>query len=401
MLSAQVFATFALKSKYGLDTVGEYVMVLTISQITIVGISQPFSSLIRRDLSLKNQHDSNNYISNVNYLRVVNMLVVIVLAILIIPFFSNNISKLAPFLILMLLAKGFEMLNDTYFVTYQALSKFKLYAILKIGFAILSIGNVAAMYLSTYELETFYIIQVVCALVFLVINKVISRAKGISKNIVNVLNLKFSSELKYLLKSSWPLILSGSVFQASSKINIFVIYSIIGAKDLGIFSILLLISNIFSGASSSIGVVVIGKFTILINRSFKEFKRIFSKSLFLFFAAGFLLALLYILAYPIIQNFYKLETSKIFYVNVTITLTIPILFLTGCIGNIFLILKKQILTLYVTLTVLLVNIPIYIILVKVYGLNGAGYAYFITALFQLCLMLYLTYMVLNKNEKFQ
>ncbi len=374
-------------------------MVLTISQIAIVGISLPFSFLIRRDLSLHNQHESNNFITNVNYFRIINIFIAIILAFLITPFCSNSISKLTPFLILMLLAKGFEMLNDTYFVTYQSLSKYKLYAILKIGYAVCSIGNVVALYFSIHALETFYIMQVVIALIFLIINKLISKAKGLVKDIINVLNLKFNAERKYLLKASWPLIVSGSVFQASSRINIFIIYSIIGAKDLGVFSILLLISNIFSGASSSIGVVVIGKFTILINRSLKEFRRVFTKSLFLFLGIGFLLALLYTLAFPFIQNFYKIEISKIFYLNVTFAVTIPILFLTGCIGNIFLILKKQILVLYITLTVLLVNIPIYTTFVKLYALNGAGYAYFITALFQLCLILVTAYIVINKSQK--
>jgi hypothetical protein len=67
MLSTQVFTTIALKHKYDLDTVGQYVMLLTISQLAIVGISQPFSSIIRRDLSPKNQTETSNYISNVNY----------------------------------------------------------------------------------------------------------------------------------------------------------------------------------------------------------------------------------------------------------------------------------------------------------------------------------------------
>ena len=50
ILGAQVLASFVLNKKYGIEAVGVYALVLAVAQIVVVGVSLPFSSLIRRDL---------------------------------------------------------------------------------------------------------------------------------------------------------------------------------------------------------------------------------------------------------------------------------------------------------------------------------------------------------------
>ena len=71
--------------------------------------------------------------------------------------------------------------------------------------------------------------------------------------------------------------------------------------------------------------------------------------------------------------------------------------LPSCISNIFLILKKQIAGMYVSILVLVINILLYVSLAYGYNLQGAGYAYFIMALVQLGLILIWAFRILQKK----
>ena len=103
MLGAQVLASVVINRKYGIEAVGIYALVLAISQIVITGISQPFSSLIRRDLVLLKKETAILYVKNVNYLRFLNLILILIITLILISFFSEKINNIKPFLILMLI----------------------------------------------------------------------------------------------------------------------------------------------------------------------------------------------------------------------------------------------------------------------------------------------------------
>lgn len=399
MIGAQVLASFVINHKYGISSVGEYALLLAVSQIVIVGVSMPFSSLIRRDLSLLGFKEAGSYIFNVNYFRMANTIITIVVAILIMPFFSASIAGIKLFLILMLLYKGLDMLNDTYFVTYQSLTKYRTYAALKISYAVLILASLAVIYISNLPIEFFYYSQVGIALLFFLFNsymfrhnKMHYRGETVKKGINTIARIN-------LLKEAWPMIINSLVSQASAKLNAIIIFHFIGAGDLGVFSVLLMFSNIFAGVGNSIGIVVISNFTILIEKSVTRFRIFFRKSLFLFFSVGIGMALLYAIFLPFLIKFYKFEMPGLLWLNIFIGSAIPFLFTTSCISNIFLILKKQIAGMYVSVVVLIINIVLYIGLSYTYNLKGAAYAYFIMALFQLCLILIWSFRILQKKAQ--
>ena len=398
MLGAQVLASFVINYKYGIASVGEFALVLAVAQIIIVGVSMPFSSLIRRDLSLAGPSAAGGYISDVNYFRAVNIVIAISLSLLIMPLFSANLDGIKLFLVLMLLSKGLDMLNDTYFVTYQSLSKYRTYAALKITYALLMWASLVVIYFSNLPLACFYYSQVGIALLFLFFNIYLFKSSGMQhpKNVAGPKEKRIESR-NHLIKEAWPMIVNSLVSQASAKLNAIIIFHFIGAGDLGVFSVLLMFSNIFAGVGNSIGIVVISNFTVLMEESVTRFRVFFKKSLWLFFAIGIGMALLYAVILPFLIRFYKFEIPGLFWLNVFIGSAIPFLFTTSCISNIFLILKKQIAGMYVSILVLVINILLYVSLAYGYNLQGAGYAYFIMALVQLGLILIWAFRILQKK----
>ena len=397
LLAAQVFLTYTINHKFGVNSVGDYALLITVAQITVQGLGQSFSPLIRRDLSIKGQNAAINYVNNTNYFRIIFTVVAILGVVMSMPFFSENMKKLSFFLILIMFSKGFEMLNETYFVTYQSLSKYKLYATVKLFYSLLVWINLLLFYFAYDNLNLFYSSQVLLGISFFIFNILVFKALATEKNNFKF-TIKLSAEKKELLKEAWPLMVNALIFQASSRLNVIVLYNIIGAKELGIFSILILFSNIFAGVGNSIGVVLISKFTISANNSIIRFKTLYKKSLFAFFFIGLFLAILFLFSVPYLLKFYKLDFSHTGNINFIIGCGIPILFVTGCVGGIFLILKSQIIGVYVSLLVLLLNIPIYIILATKFGLFGGGYAYIITALLQLFLIVFWSVKIINRKS---
>ena len=397
MLGAQVLASVVINRKYGIEAVGIYALVLAISQIVITGISQPFSSLIRRDLVLLKKETAILYVKNVNYLRFLNLILILIITLILISFFSEKINNIKPFLILMLISKGFEMLNDTYFVTYQSLSKYKRYAILKTVYSLLMCFSIAFIYFNNVNIELLYYLQVIVGIAYFIFNYLLFEKLMPYERLKKGLNLFLSQDRKHLLLETWPMMVNSLVFQGSSKLNAIIIFHFISAKDLGIFSILVMFSNIFGGVGNSLGIVLISRFTILIQESVKQFKIFFKKSMLLFFGLGVVLFICYIFSLPLLVNIFKLKMPGLFKLNLVIGAAIPFLFATGCIGNIFFILKKQIVGVYISIIVLLFNVLLYSCFAFSFALEGTGYAYLITSAFQFFIILFWASKILKKR----
>jgi O-antigen/teichoic acid export membrane protein len=398
MLGAQVFASYVINHNYGVAAVGEFALVLAIAQIVIVGISLPFSSLIRRDLSLAGEEEARVYVTNVNYFRCANIIFAILLTLLIMPFFSGNMGGMKVFLLLMLVSKGFDMINDTYFVTYQSLSKYKLYAALKIIYASLMWGSLLLLFIYKWPIEVFYYSQAVIGLVYMLFNVYLFSKKRIGQKPKIEYKEKIKKTRFRLLHEAWPMIVNSLVSQASAKLNAIIIFHFIGAGDLGVFSVLLMFSNIFAGIGNSIGIVVISKFTVLAEESMAIFNRFFKKSLLLFLGIGLLMSIAYAIMLPILIHFYHFNPKGLLWLNISIGTAIPFLFTTSCVSNIFLILKKQVAGMYVSFLVLFVNVITYLGLSSSFGLQGAGYAYLIMAVLQLSFILLSAFSIMRKKS---
>jgi len=399
MLGAQVLASFVINDKYGIEAVGAYVLVLTIAQIVIVGLGMPFSFLLRRDLALYGFKEAGNYTTLVNYFRTFIIVISIGFTLLLFPFFGHDIAQVRLFLILMLLTKGLEMLNDTYFVAYQSVGKYRTYATLKMSYASLIWASLSVMYFGNFTLHIFYYTQVAIAAVFLLLNVYLFRRFRLQDlNLVGAPLHTRITQARQLIREAWPMTVNSLVSQGSAKLNAVIIFHFIGAGDLGIFSVLLMFSNIFAGVGNAIGIVVISNFTLLVQSSVVKFRLFFTKSLVVFFGIGLLMTLLYIIALPFLVQLYHFEQLNLYWLNVFIGSAIPLLFTTSCIGNIFLILNKQIIGMYVAIVVLFVNVMAYVGLSYRFQLDGAGYAYFLMAFFQLALILWWTFRILSQKQ---
>lgn len=398
MLGAQVFASYVINHNYGVVAVGEFALVLAIAQIAIVGVSLPFSSLIRRDLSLAGQENASNYVTNVNLFRFGNIVLALLVTLLIMPFFSGSMGGMKIFLLLMLVSKGFDMINDTYFVTYQSLSKYKLYAALKIIYALLMWTGLLLLFIYKWPVEVFYYSQVLIGLFYMLLNAYLFSKNGIGRKSKPEHKEKIKKTRLRLLNEAWPMIVNSLVSQASAKLNAIIIFNFIGAADLGLFSVLLMFSNIFAGVGNSIGIVVIGRFTVLAQESMAIFNRFFKKSLLLFLGIGLVMSIAYAAMLPFLIHFYHFNPKGLFWLNVSIGTAIPFLFTTSCISNIFLILKKQVAGMYVSFLVLVVNVITYVWFSSGLGLQGAGYAYLTTAFLQLGFILLLTFFIIRKKS---
>ena len=375
MLGAQVLASFVINDKYGIEAVGAYALVLAIAQIVIVGVGMPFSSLLRRDLALQGFKEAGNYTTVVNYFRLSITVISISITLLLFPFFGHDIAQVRLFLILMLLTKGIDMLNDTYFVAYQSVAKYRTYATLKMSYAALIWASLAVMYFGDFPLPIFYYTQVAIAATFLLLNIYLFRRFRLQdlSSVGAPLHTQITQP-RQLIKEAWPMIVNSLVSQGSAKLNAIIIFHFIGAGDLGVFSVLLMFSNIFAGVGNAIGIVVISNFTLLMQSSVVKFRLFFTKSLGVFFGIGLLMALLYSIALPFLIQFYHFEQYNLYWLNVFIGSAIPFLFTTSCISNIFLILNKQIVGMYVAIVVLFVNVMAYVGLSHSFQLQGAGYA---------------------------
>jgi O-antigen/teichoic acid export membrane protein len=399
MLGAQVLASFVVNDKYGIEAVGAYALVLAIAQIVVVGVGMPFSSLMRRDLALLGFKEAGNYTTVVNFFRIAITVLSIALASMLFPFFGSAMEHIRLFLLMVLLTKGLDMLNDTYFVAYQSVAKYRTYATLKISYAVLIWASLAVMYFGDFPIPIFYYTQVGIAAAFLLLNVYFFRRFRLQD--LNRLEAPFHTHItkpRQLIKEAWPMVVNSLVSQGSAKLNAVIIFHFIGAGDLGIFSVLLMFSNIFAGVGNAIGIVVISNFTLLLQSSVVKFRLFFTKSLLVFFGIGLLMALLYSIALPILIQFYHFEHYNLFWLNVFIGSAIPFLFTTSCISNIFLILNKQIAGMYVAIVVLFVNVIAYVGLTHSLQLQGAGYAYFLMAFLQLALILWWTLRILSQKQ---
>lgn len=396
MLSSQVFTSYIINKKCGTEALGTYALVLAIAQIVVQGFSAPFSSLIRRDLAIGNVN-VREFIKNILTLRLGNIFIVILSLFLIEPVLSYQLLQIRSFLILMFLIKGIEMMNDTYFVTYQALSKYKLYALLKIGNAtFVWIGLILLLYINP-DVHYFYYIPIFIGSIFLVINFFLFKLNtNYSKSSIQNHSIKGPSQIKTLLKETWPIMINSLAYQASAKLNAIVLFNFIGSKAVGVFSVFLMFSNIFAGLGNPIGIVFIGKYSIFIEKSAEKFEAYFRKTIIAFLGIGILLCTTFIIFIPNILYYYKFDIPNLKLISLIIALSIPFAFATGCIGNIFVVLRKQLLGMYISFVMLFLNLLFFTFFVNFWGLNGATFAYLLCTFLQLLLIVILAFMVNKK-----
>lgn len=378
MLGSFVLINVLINHYYGTELVGVYILCYSIAQIGILGIGSVFSLLMRRDLSI-NQYDSNNYLSKVQLLRFSNLLIVLLISTVSIVLFYQPLQSNLLFVLLMIGAKGFDALSESYYTAYQTLNRIREYSVFKILNAATFVLVSVFVCLNHYGIEYLYWSQLICAVLFFVINfyrwyqtkSIYSSIEG--KALQNV-------TYRFLIIESFPLMVSALVFQLGLRLNNVLIFDKIGERNLGVFSIVAITIGVFTGVANALAIVFFGRLSRIFVDQPEAFIKRLHQTIALFLIIGLSFFLLYLVFTPIIEYLFGLTIDHQLYR--VMSSAIPFMFVVSCLGGVFTIIKKQKLGMYLSVAVLIFNLTVYYLLTKQYGLIGAGYAFLTTAVFQ-------------------
>jgi O-antigen/teichoic acid export membrane protein len=378
MLGAFVLVNFIIDHYYGTQVMGIYFLAYSIAQIGILGVGSAFTLLMRRDLSL-NKYDCNYYLSKVLLLRFSNLLIVLFLTSVLITFFYQPLRSNLLFVMLMIAAKGFDALSETYYTAYQTLNRIGEYSFFKIlnavAFALVSVF----VCLNQYNIEYLYWSQLICATVIFTIN---FARWYVTKNRVSPIDSRTNQKVTYrfLLFESTPLIVNALIFQLGLRANNILIFDMIGEKSLGIFSLVFITISVFAGVANTLAIVFFGRLSRIFVDERRDFSKRLHQTITLFLAIGISFSILYLVFTPIVEHKFGLGVDISLYP--IMALAIPFMFVASCLGAVFTIINKQRIGMYLSVVILIFNLLAYYLLAGQYGLIGAGYAFLISAMFQ-------------------
>ncbi|MCA1624712.1 MAG: polysaccharide biosynthesis C-terminal domain-containing protein [Acidobacteria bacterium] len=393
MLGAFVLINFLINHYYGTEVVGIYFLSYSIAQIGILGVGGVFSLLMRRDLSI-NHYDSNNYLSKVQLLRFSNLLIVLFISIIAIVLFYQPLRSNLLFVLLMIGAKGFDALSESYYTAYQTLNRISDYSIFKILNATAFILVSVFVCINHYNIEYLYWSQFFCAILIFAINfHRWNQTKNVSLSIERKALQKVT--YRFLIIESFPLIINALVFQLGLRLNSILIFDSIGEKNLGIFSIVVITIGMFTGVSNALALVFFGRLSRIFVDQPQAFLKRLHQTLGLFLIIGVSFFILYLLLIPVIEYLFGLTIDHQLYQ--IMSSAIPFMFIVSSLGSIFTIIKKQKLGMYLSVVVLFFNLLAYYLFIERYGLIGAGYAFLITFIFQSVIFYFASLMYLRKS----
>ncbi len=382
MLGSFVLINFVINHFYGTETVGIYALSYSISQIGILGVGSVFSMLMRRDLSL-GEHSARPYLAKVQILRSANLGLVLLLAAAGIFLFYPALTGNLNFVLMMICAKGFDALSESYYTAYQTLDRLGEYSTFKILNAVSLIAVSLFVCINSYDIQYLYLSQVGCAFVMFAVNFLRWQRPN---NPVAVQIADAGPSYRFLLIESYPLMINAMIFQLSVRANNILIFDKLGEKDLGMFSLVVITVGIFAGVANTLAIVFFGRLTRTFANDRENFNRRLHQSIGAFLALGIAFFFLYLLFTPIIENFFSLSIDHDLYR--IMSAAIPFMFVTSCLGSVFTIMKKQKVGMYLSAVILMANLSAYYLLSQKFGLVGAGYAFLVTAAFQ-CTAFYL------------
>lgn len=392
MLGAFVIVGFLINHYYSTELVGVYFLAYSIAQIGILGFGSAFSSLIRRDFCL-NKYDTYDYFYKIQIIRLGNLALVFILSFFFVFYFYQPLANSLQFLLLVVMAKGFDALNETYYTVYQALNKLKEYSALK---ALNAISFVIVSFLSCIsqkDISALYWLQLFVAIVFYAINFYWFKKVNYLPLSTNQKHLELI-DYKFLMVQALPLIINTFVFQLSLRVNSILIFDEIGEKSFGVFSIIVMTIGVFTGIASALGIFFLGK----MSKSFVSYPDSFTKYLYkivLFFLMfGLISFCVYLMFSPVIEHLFKLTDYKnLYYI---MSLSIPFVFVTGGIGGVFVVVSKQKIAMYLSFVVLVFNVIAYYFITNYFGLIGSGFAFLITSIFQSVILIIAIFYILRK-----
>lgn len=396
-LGALFLANIFVNRFYGNDELGVFSLCYAVAQIAVVGTGSAFSAILRRDVSLI-QKANNHQLWHINQLK--GLLIIICLFLLSFVLFFNNAAtaRLIYCIGLVLLAKGFDVLSETYYTTYQSVGLYRQYAVLKLLNAFLFITGIAVCCVTKLPADFIYFSMPATA--FLAYGLNVAVYKNYAGQLTSVFHHQQGAGYKkYLLKEAWPLMLNALFFQLSSRLNVIIIFWLTSKADVAVFTAAVMGVTIFTAASNALAIVLFPDLNKQFNASPSAFLAKTNRLIRLLLLLGLLVAGIYYitisLQIKIIGNL-PASANQVFKIC---SLFIPFAFATAAIGYSFVIIKKQRLGLVISMIVMLINAGSFYFLTKCFYQQGMAWAYVVSGAFQLLLIYGMLHYLLMKKIK--
>lgn len=364
-----------ISRNFGDKEFGNFNLVISVAQICILTLGSSFSIILRRDMAL-NESVGADLLHKTIILRIITIFISLIAGtIFIVSVYDANIILIIS-LIFITLYRGFDLLNESFFIYYQAQKKIEKYFIAKFLLSIFLaffFYFIIKIFPSNFNLS-YASLAIISCLVFL--TQLISH-KRLKQKITN--KNAVVSTYKYLLTEAWPIIANSFFFQLNSRLSILLIgYLCYNSGYLGLYAAALSIVSAITMVGNGIAIVLFSKLAEMFNTDVKAFKVFLFKICAGIFIMGFVAGLFYFLFTPQFILMYKIEDASALAVFFWCGISIPFIMVNTILGYIFTIIRKQKTALIISIINLILSLIIIFVFTTKFQIVGAAQAYLIT-----------------------
>lgn len=386
MLGALFGINIILNRYYNTAALGTFTFAYTIAQISMIGIGGALTPLLRREI-ITQSDGATNYIINVLQLKVILLVSFLLICLSISFFLSNEDVTISYFVMAMIFVKGLDSLSETFYTSYQSISNYKIYAYIKTSNAIANIVLVFVIAYLKYPVQTVYYVLIFVAVLFFLINCLVSKTLfKLGYNIFQEFGI--NSTKKYFFKEAWPLIVNSIFFQISSRISVIFVFAISGKIVSGVFSGAVMMVTVFTAFANALGVVFFSRLTILFNTNKAAFFVYLKKMSVTIFFMGLALLAVFFITLPIQFKIFGTMPEYARTIFLIAGCSIPFAILSGVLGNIFVVMHKQKLGMYISFILLIINSILYYVVPTLQKTMGVSIAYLMSNIFIVTVFLF-------------
>lgn len=377
-----LWINFIIANLYGADIVGTLSLIMSIilmaSLVTTFGMQDAIIKLI---FEFKNKYNIPFFKVYEKTLKVSLCLTVLVSLILI--FFNDfiaikifgkeNISSFITYIAFLLLFYTIHLINSA---TVRSLKRIKTFAIFEIlPNLMMLLCMLFLTYLSNYMYIPIYAYLLSIFLLFIISSLVVVNIVVQEKEKLVGEYIKEQPKYKIILKTSFPMMLTSSMFIVASQVDIFMLGILKSTSDVGVYAIANKIAIIVTFITVAINSMIAPEFSDLYNKNkIQELQYVSQKSTKLIFFATIPIILLLILLGKYILGIF----GSVFITGYTVLLLLllgqSINALLGSTGNFLNMTNNQNkLMMFVSFSLIL-NIILNYLFIPIYGINGAAFA---------------------------
>lgn len=350
---------------YGVEAFGQFSFAFSLGQIIITILGGGINFLIRRDF-VKDKSLAQNYF--ITFLLIRFILITCCSFIIGIGYIIGILDGL---ILIMLIARMIEGLNDTIYAVYQSKDNFVFGSITKsIHYIVLLCCTGLVIYFLfpiAYIYANFLILSL---LVFILLLAFLFNSKEYL-----FLFQPNDAYIKSTLKSAFPLLIANILFVLSSRVNILILKTSLQPFEFGIYNICMNILTIFTIFSNAIGNIIYNQLITSINEKDKILSKLYSLSKQIG-AIGLLACVIIILFSNMIFDIFGANPTYSYSLKIVSVALIPI-FMQVPFNYILTIYNKTTVALIFSGIMLCIVSIIYFLCSNIWGFDGAIYAHLV------------------------